>query len=308
MDWIEVSLEVDGEAAEAVADILQRYGHQGVVIEQATFPTEVWEEDVPPPADSLVVRAYFPADAHAEDKQHKLREAIYYLSRLYPMPEPTFATVRDDDWAEAWKRHYHPLRLGRRLYIRPEWTEVSDARPDDIILVLDPGTAFGTGTHPTTQLCLSALEEMLAEWPGVDVLDLGCGSGILGIAALRLGASHVLALDIDELAVKSTQKNAELNGVSDRIIAQQGSLDSLRTTAHHFDLLLCNILAKIIVRLAGEGLGDVVRAGGRAIFSGIIEDQADEVEAALRAARLVPVKRRAINDWVAIEAHKPRAE
>lgn len=308
MDWIEVSLKVDGEAAEAVAEILQRYGHQGVVIEQATFPTEVWEEDVPPPADSLIVRAYFPADAHAEDKQQKLREAIYYFSRLYPMPEPTFATVRDDDWAEAWKRHYHPLRLGHRLYIRPEWTEVSDAQPDDIILVLDPGTAFGTGTHPTTQLCLIALEDMLADWPGVDVLDLGCGSGILGIAALRLGASHVLALDIDDLAVKSTQKNAELNGVSDRIVAQQGSLDSLKATAHHFDLLLCNILAKIIVRLAGEGLGDVVRAGGRAIFSGIIEDQADEVEAALRAAGLVPVKRRAINDWVAIEAHKPRAE
>lgn len=317
MDWVEVSLEVDGEAAEAVADILQRYGHQGVAIEQATFPTEVWEEDTPPPADSLIVRAYFQIDEQSEDKKQQLREAIYYLSRLYPMPEPTFSIVRDEDWAEAWKRHYHPLRLGRRLYIRPEWTEVSDVQPDDIVLVLDPGTAFGTGTHPTTQLCLIALEDMAAawqatgwagtDWTGVDVLDLGCGSGILGIAALRLGVKHVLGLDIDNLAVKATHKNAELNGVADQITVQQGSLEALASSTRTFDLLLCNILAKIIIRLADEGLADVLRAGGRAIFSGIIEDQADEVEAALCAAGLELVARHTQGDWVAIEAHKPTA-
>jgi ribosomal protein L11 methyltransferase len=286
MNWIEVSLDVDGEAAEAVADVLRRYGHQGVAIEQAGFPIEVWPDEIPP-ADRLIVRAYFPEDDEAETKK-----------------EPVFSIVNDEDWAEAWKKHYHPLRLGHRLYIRPAWSDAPDARPDDVILVMDPGMAFGTGTHPTTQLCLIAIEEMLADWRAVDVIDMGCGSGILGIAALRLGASKVLGLDIDDLAIKSTMENAELNGVQDQIIVQQGSLDTLKTTARHFDLLLCNILAKAIIEMCTDGLGDVLRAGGQAVFSGIILDQADDVEAALRQTGLDPYRRRTQGDWVVIEARK----
>ena len=190
------------------------------------------------------------------------------------------------------------------MYIRPEWVTAADAKPDDIVLVMDPGMAFGTGTHPTTQLCLIAIEDLLDDWPGVDVLDLGCGSGILGIAAVKLGAAHVLALDIDELAVNATQENAAFNGVTDRITAQQGSLDVLKTSARHFDLLLANILAKVIIELCDQGLGDVLRAGGVGVFSGIIQDQADDVEAALRRTGLDPTRRRTSGDWVVIEARK----
>jgi ribosomal protein L11 methyltransferase len=303
MNWIEVSLEVDGEAAEAVADVLRRYGHQGVAIEQAGFPTEVWPDAIPP-ADRLIVRAYFPADERAPDAQQKLREALWHMNMLYPMPEPTFSVVCDEEWAEAWKQHYHPVRLGRCLYIRPEWATLPDPRPDDIVLVLDPGMAFGTGTHPTTQLCLIATEDLLADWPAIDVLDLGCGSGILGIAAIRLGARHVLALDTDDLAVSATRQNAAYNGVTGQITAQQGSLETLRGSAGHFDLLLCNILAKVIIDLCDQGLGDVLRAGGTGVFSGIILDQAEAVEAALRRAGLEPYRRRTSGDWVAIEARK----
>lgn len=304
MDWIEVSLEVDGEAAEAVADLLQRYGHQGVAIEQAGFPIEVWPDEIPP-ADRLIVRAYFPDDERAEDARQKLREALYYMSRLYPIPEPAFRVVREEDWATAWKAHYHPVRLGRRLVIRPAWAELPDLRPDDVVLVLDPGMAFGTGTHPTTQLCLIALEELLEGWPAVDVLDLGSGSGILGIAALKLGARRVLALDTDPIAVTATLDNAALNDVADRLTAQQGSLDTLQSTARHFDLALVNILAKVIVALCDQGLGRVLRPGGVGLFSGIIEEQAGEVEAALRRTGLEPVGRRTLGDWVVIEARKP---
>ncbi|WP_119068118.1 50S ribosomal protein L11 methyltransferase [Aggregatilinea lenta] len=306
MNWIEVSIEVDGEAAEAVADVLQRYGHQGVAIEQAGFPIEVWPDEIPP-ADKLIVRAYFPDNHEADAAQQRLREALWHMSRLYPIPEPSFRTVDDEDWANAWKAHYHPLRLGKRLYIRPEWTHPTDMQPDDVVLVMDPGMAFGTGTHPTTQLCLIAIEDLLADWPQVEVLDLGCGSGILGIAAIKLGARHVLAVDIDELAVKSTLENAAYNGVTDAITAQQGSLETLRGSARHFDLLLANILARVIIDMCDEGLGDLVRAGGKAVFSGIILDQADDVEAALRRTGLEPTRRRTITDWVAIEAVKPVA-
>jgi len=303
MKWIEVSLEVDGEAAEAVADVLQRYGHQGVAIEQAGFPIEVWPDEIPP-ADKLIVRAYFPANDQAEAARQQLREALWHMNQLYPMPEPVFKVLDEEDWAEAWKKHYHPLRLGRHLYVRPAWAELPDARPDDIILSLDPGVAFGTGTHPTTQLCLLAIEDVLAERPAVDVMDLGCGSGILGIAALKLGASKVLALDIDELAIHSTNENAERNGVADQITAIQGSLESVQGSARHFDLLLANILAKAIIGMCDEGLGDVLRAGGVGVFSGIILDQADDVEAALTRTGLEPYRRRISGEWVAIEARK----
>ncbi|NLE51343.1 MAG: 50S ribosomal protein L11 methyltransferase [Chloroflexi bacterium] len=306
MDWVEVSVEVDGEAAEAVADLFARYGHQGVAIEQAGFPLEVWPDEIPP-ATRLLVRAYFPDDERAEDARQKLREAVYYLGRLYPIPEPQFRVVREEDWANAWKAHYHPLRLGQRLYIRPAWTKVPDRQPDDVVLVMDPGMAFGTGTHPTTQLCLIALEDAVAGRPALDVLDLGAGSGILGIAALKLGARHVLALDTDPIAVSATLENAERNEVADRLTAQVGSLETLQSTARHFDLALVNILAKVIIAMCDQGLGRVLRPGGVGLFSGIIAEQADEVEAALRRTGLEPVSRRSQGDWVVIEARKPQA-
>ena len=304
MDWVEVTLEVDGEAAEAVTDVLRRYAHQGVLIEHAAFPGEVWEDETPPPSQRVIVRAYFPVDTQTEERKERLREALWHLGQHYPIPEPRFTVMRDDDWVEAWKRHYHPLRLGRHLYIRPLWRTVDDQRPDDVMLVLDPGTAFGTGTHPTTQLCLLALEDGVAQ--GAQVLDLGCGSGILGIAALKLGAARVLALDTDALAVKAAAHNAALNGVAPRLTALEGSLERVQAMRQSFDLLLCNILARVIVRLCDEGLGEVVRAGGHAIFSGIIDTQADEVEQALRRTGLEPFSRRTQGDWVAIEARKRR--
>ncbi|MFN8449463.1 MAG: 50S ribosomal protein L11 methyltransferase [Anaerolineae bacterium] len=209
----------------------------------------------------------------------RLESALGYMNMMYPMPTPEYRIVEETDWAEAWKVHYHPLRIGRRLLIRPLWTEV-ELQPGDVEIALDPGMAFGTGTHPTTQLCLEAVEDLIV--PGAKALDLGCGSGILAIAAAKLGAAHVLALDIDPVAVESARQNAEQNGAADKITVQEGSLESVITSARRFDLLLCNILARIIIQMCGQRLGDVVRPGGLAIFSGIIEEQAADVEAALR--------------------------
>src|SRR5690606_25291805 len=163
---------------------------------------------------------------------------------------------------------------------------------------LDPGMAFGTGTHPTTQLCLETLEEVVQ--PGIQVLDLGCGSGILSIAAAKLGAGHVLGLDIDPIAVTAAQQNSTRNGLSDMITVQEGSLDSVIGSARRFDTVVANILAWIIINMCDNGLGEVVRPGGIGIFSGIIADQAEEVEHALRRVGLQPYARRQQGDWVAI--------
>jgi ribosomal protein L11 methyltransferase len=299
--WIEVTLRVDGEAAEATAEILQRYGYQGVAVEHEGIPPDKLDEDQIPPAKTLAVKAYLPDDDRAAETKSKLESALGYMNMMYPMPTPEYRIVEEADWAEAWKVHYHPVRIGKRLLIRPLWTEVP-LGPDDVEIALDPGMAFGTGTHPTTQLCLEALEDLLV--PGANVLDLGCGSGILSIAAAKLGAAHVLALDIDPVAVEASLLNAEQNK-AEHITVQEGSLETVVTSARRFDLLLCNILARIIIQMCDEHLGDIVRPGGLAIFSGLIEDQADDVEAALRRAGLQPYARRQQGDWIVIEARRP---
>jgi ribosomal protein L11 methyltransferase len=264
--WIEVSMRVDGEAAEAIAQELQRWCHQGVAIEQAGIEQDMFDESDLPPAETLLIRGYFPNDAEAEEKRLQIQRSLGYMNMMLPMPRPEFKIVADEDWADAWKKHYKPVRLGKHILVRPLWIE-EEAQPDDIVIALDPGMAFGTGTHPTTQLCLEAIERMVS--PALDVLDLGCGSGILSIAAAKLG------------------------------------LETVITSARRFDLIVVNILARSIIAMCDEKLGQIVRPGGRAIFSGIIENQAEDVEAALRKTGLEPVARFQQGDWVLIEAKRP---
>lgn len=300
--WIEVSMLVDGEAAEAVAQELHRFCHQGVSVEQMGILPDIWDDGDKPPINQLMVRGYFADDHRAADTQAEIERIVGYLNMMYPMGTPVFSKVDDEDWANAWKKHYQPVRLGQRILIRPLWIEM-EANPDDVVIGLDPGQAFGTGTHPTTQLCLEALEWLLK--PGLDVLDLGCGSGILAIAAAKLGAGKIVAVDNDPVAVKATIENAEQNGVANQINAFEGSLENLITSARRFDLVVVNILARIIIPMCDNHLGDTVRPGGKAIFSGIINDQADDVEAALRRTGLNPIARHNQGDWVLIEAERP---
>ncbi len=302
MNWVEVAVSVDGEAAEAVAELMNRYGHQGVAVEQADVPAGAWDEDQAQPPQRLTLRAYFPADDRAEETRAAFETALGYMNLLYPMPAPQYRLVADEDWAEAWKAHYQPVRVGRRLLIQPRWLPPAP-QPGDIVIALDPGMAFGTGTHPTTQLCLEALEDLMQ--PGLIVLDLGCGSGILAIAAAKLGAARVLALDSDPLAARIAAENAAANGAASAVTAQEGSLESLVGSARRFDLAAVNILARTIIAMCDAHLGDVIRPGGRAVFSGIIADQADDVEAALRKTGLEPYARRQQGDWVLIEARRP---
>lgn len=308
MYWLEISIQTDGEGAEAVAEVLRPFAYQAsVVLEQRGDETNLDPDALEP---TVTVKVYVPEDEDSPQLRQRVAEALYHLGRLYPLPEPVFRELVDDDWANAWKEHYRPFRLGHRLRIRPTWLAHEpddDARPDDVTLVLDPGMAFGTGLHPTTQSCLRALEDLVG--PGVTVLDAGTGSGILAIAAARLGASAVDAFDTDALAVRATLDNAAQNGVDARLRVWRGELDSVRGEVGPgpWDIVVANILAPVIIGLLSErGLLDYVAPDGYLILSGIIDEQGPDVEAALTAAGGQVRRVITAGDWVTYVAGHTR--
>ena len=207
MNWLEVSLTVNGELAEAVADVLARFAPNGVVTESEVEFLD--DEDEGTPFGEVTVRAYLPVDAALEETRRKLEESLFYLGTIQPLPVPRFTLIADQNWMEVWKTHYRPIPVGRKLIIVPAWLESPDA--GRIPIRIDPGMAFGTGTHPSTQLCLELLETWTPQ--GGEIIDLGCGSGILSIAALKLGAGTALGVDIDATAVKASRENALANGI-----------------------------------------------------------------------------------------------
>lgn len=285
-----------------MADVLTRFAPEGVAIEATQIETTA--EDTSRAIGPVNVRAYLPADANLESTRAALEEALWHLGQILPLPAPKYQTVAEADWAEAWKVNFHPLRLGRRLMIVPAWLN-PPLEPDDIPIRIDPGMAFGTGTHPTTQLCLAAIEKHLR--PGQAVLDLGTGSGILSVAAAKLGAGPILALDIDAEAVRVARENTALNGVADRIQIEEGSLAEILAGRFSFqaELVVANILARVIIMLLEQGLAQAVKPGGLLMVSGILDSQAYEVRAALKAQELTVLAEERLEDWVAIIARRP---
>jgi ribosomal protein L11 methyltransferase len=293
--WLEVSLTLESELAEAVADLLARVAPGGVSVEATTIADDPSEGHAVGP---VTVRAFLAVDATLEAKRRQVAEGLWHLSRIQPLPEPRFRPMDDEDWAEAWKQHYHPIRIGRRLLILPAWLPPPPG--DDLLLILDPGMAFGTGTHPTTQLVLAVLEERLR--PGQDLIDLGCGSGILSIAAARLNAGHILALDTDPTAVEVAGDNLRRNQVDDRVRVELGSLDRLRqgATPIQADLVLANILASVLEGMIRDGLGEVLRPDGLLLLSGILDHQLDGLLDVARQHGLESIEVRADGDWRAV--------
>src|SRR5215210_8129873 len=190
--WLEVSLTVNGELAEAVADVLARFAYSGVMTEQGVKYID--DEDAGTPTGPITVRAYLEMNGQIEETRQKLEESLYYLGRIQALPAASYKQIADQNWMEAWKQHYKPILIGGRLVILPAWMESPD--PSRIPIKIDPGMAFGTGTHPTTQLCLELMENMFVTRSPSTVIDVGCGSGILSIAAIKLGANSALGMDI----------------------------------------------------------------------------------------------------------------
>ena len=303
--WLELAVEADVEAVEAVTEILARVSTGGTSVEPAF---ELVDEGLGARVDGTrpaVVRGYVPAgdSGAAERAVADTTQALGHLQAfgLRPIGQLRTRIVAEGDWAEAWKEHFPVLRIGRRIIIRPTWRR-HRAEPGDIVLELDPGMAFGTGLHPTTRLCLAALEGS-ADAGRVDsatVLDVGCGSGILTIAATKLGAARVLAVDTDPLAVEATEANARRNGVATLVAARRGSLP---TGDGPFDIVLANLIASLLVELALP-LRDELRTGGTLLAAGIFVDREGDVRDAFAAAALDVLERTTEGDWVALEARR----
>ncbi len=305
--WLEVSLTVDGERAEAVAEVLGRYLPDGVVIESTAVtagPADENGEAVGP----LRVCGYIPAGDTLEDTRHKIEQGLWYLGRISPLPEPQYKMIQEVNWMEAWKEHYHPIPVGQRLLILPAWIAPRD--DGRIPIRIDLGMAFGTGTHPTTQLCLALAEEYfdtLKYREGIRVIDVGCGSGILSIAGLLLGAERALGVDIDAEAIHASGENAALNGVSDRLEVRLGSVTEVISGISRIQdaqLVFANILAPILVQLLDLGLGKLVTPDGCLILSGILAEQSQRVIEELNKHGFPLVKLQQIGDWVALTARR----
>lgn len=298
VNWLEVSLTVDGELAESVADVFARFAPNGVMTEQGVKFNDA--EDAGTPAGPITVRAYLEVNAQLEETRRKLEESLFYLGMIRPLPVPSYRQIADQNWMEAWKQHYRPILIGRRLLILPAWMESPDS--NRIAIKIEPGMAFGTGTHPTTQLCLE-LMEMFADLRDLKVIDVGCGSGILSIAALKLGAEKVLGVDIDEGSLGNSRENADLNGVGDELILGVGSVREILEGRFEFGkapLVLANILAPVIVRLFDAGLADLIEENGAVILSGILLEQEQSVLEAAQAQGLRMNERRQMGDWAAL--------
>jgi len=311
--WLELAVAADIEAVEAVSEILGRVASGGTSVEPAF---DLGDEGLGATVDTgrpAIVRAYLPArdTAAARNAVEATRRALGHLQafELRPIGELETRLVQEADWAEAWKAHFPVLRVGRRIVIRPTWRR-HRRRPGDIVLALDPGMAFGTGLHPTTRLCLIALEAVadagaLASGGAPDgraiVLDVGTGSGILAIAAGLLGAGALVGVDPDPIAVEAATANLRRNGLARRARIRIGSVP---TGGRPFDVVVANLIASLLVTLARD-LRDELRSGGTLVASGIFVDREPEVREAFAAVGLAVTERLAEGDWVALVATRP---
>lgn len=315
MDWTAVKVITSSEAVEAVSYILTDMGAQGVQIEDAADFENLDEgkygdhgefidpASIPHRKSGAAVSGYFPQNVFVPELLPTIHQRVAKLREYGLNPgenDVSAATVDNQQWATVWQKYYHPLRVTDQLTIVPQWEEYQPADPKEKLIFLDPGMAFGTGTHPTTRLMLEALEKTIVG--NEYVIDVGTGSGVLSIAAKHLGAGKVDAYDIDEVAVNSAKKNLALNPIAKDVkVGINSLLDGIHTQA---DLIVANILAEIIVPLIPQAYENL-KPGGKFLVSGIIDDKAPLIRQKLQEQGFIIDDEQQMKDWHGIIAHKP---
>jgi ribosomal protein L11 methyltransferase len=304
MDWLELTVKVHPDAVESVSELMSHYSSEGVVIEEPIELIDDGQAYRVREGEPVTMHAYVPMDGKEAEATLRLKEGLWHLSSIgahFVGPLET-RSVNEEDWANAWKEHFHVTQIGQRIIIRPSWRDYTP-KAEEVVITLDPGMAFGTGLHPTTRMCLECVEQLTR--PGMRVMDVGTGSGILALAAAKLGADQVYAIDNSSVAVESANENAAINGLSERIQVVAGTLDeaTAQRMAGQYDLVLVNIIAHIIGSIASQ-LAQVLAPNGLLVVSGIIEARRQDAEGPLLAAGLELVEEHKIEDWLALVLRK----
>jgi ribosomal protein L11 methyltransferase len=302
--WVRFRLYAPSELDEALSNYLTEMGAQGVFEEYL----EPGVSDLPEPdtQDERVLNAYFPSDADDAKRAATLQAYIDCLAELFPDKEkPTFNTevIVDPQWGEVWKRYFKPLRISKNIIVKPSWERYS-ATGRETVVEIDPGMAFGTGQHPSTSMCLEAMEEILLKdrsFPKWRVLDVGTGTGILGISAAKLGASTVLCVDIDPQAVEIAHKNVAVNHVGDRVVIVSSDVARIKGS---FELIVANLTAETLIKIKSH-LVKMMEKGGYLVISGIIEKNRQDVEKAFTRDDLIQHRVIADKEWVCYVYRKP---
>ena len=307
MQWAEITVRTTQEATEAVADLFTAAGAAGVIIDDPQLVEQyrgkgVWDYcDLPVSPDHDVrVTGYLPVMAGWEEQLAEVRRKVKLLPAFLDAGpgEISWRLVEEEDWANGWKKYYHPLRIGEKLVIKPSW-EVYNPVSHELVIELDPGMAFGTGTHATTTLCMEAMEQYLK--PGMSLIDVGTGSGVLAITAAKLGAAPVLAVELDPVAVRVATDNVRVNQVAAQVEVRQGDL--LQSVSQAADVVVANIVANVIIAMVPAVLA-VLKSHGLFIASGIIDERLEDVKRAMAGTGLSTVDVRHKDGWAVIVARR----
>ncbi|GIN89673.1 ribosomal protein L11 methyltransferase [Siminovitchia terrae] len=310
MNWTEISILTANEAVEPISHILYEAGISGLVIEdRADFLRvrenrfgEIYELDPDDfPEEGVIIKAYLAKTSNLNEALDEIKENIANLKKFnidIGENKIGLSDVKEEDWATAWKKYYHPVNVSDRFTIVPTWEDYTPS-DNELIIELDPGMAFGTGTHPTTVMCIQALEKTVKK--GDTIIDVGTGSGVLSIAAALLSAKEVKALDLDEVAVEAARQNISLNRVAETVTVEKNDL--LNGITKQADIIVANILAEVIISFADEA-AKAVKKGGFFITSGIIEQKCEEVKAVLQEAGFTIEETIRMEDWAAFIARR----
>lgn len=304
MNWIEFSIKTTGQAIEAVSEILNRFGANGVAIndpndlkDSELTSWDYIDESLKTEEEFVQIKAYYPDEGEAAKlKIEDIQKTILSIKDYIDLGEAKIETkiVCDEDWANEWKKHYKPFKIGDRILIKPSWENVNK-EAQDIIIELDPGMAFGTGTHESTRMCLELLDKYMKK--GYEVLDVGCGSGILSITAAKLDASKVLAIDIDSVAVKTSQDNAASNSITHLVEVRKSVIEEIQV--QKYNIVVANIIADVIISISNT-VKLFLKDQGIFIVSGIIKDRAIDVKSKLSEMGFEIVEEKSDGEWVAI--------
>jgi ribosomal protein L11 methyltransferase len=311
MQWAEVRIHTTNEAVEPIANLIHEAGASGLAIED---PLDLYREHrntfgemyaLNPddyPEEGVYMKAYIPEDNNLEKTIDQIKSAINNLKQHginIGKNDITVSKIDEEDWANAWKKYYKPVKISDKITITPTWEKYNPASAEEVIIELDPGMAFGTGTHPTTVLSIQALEKYIKK--NDFVMDVGSGSGVLSIASAMMGATKVQAYDLDDVAVKSTELNAELNGMEKQITAQQNNL--LENVNEQADVIVSNIIAEIIITFTDDAWNNL-KEGGLFIISGIIRSKKQLIADKLQNEKFQILEINDMDDWLSIVAKK----